>query len=1096
MSLKAPSAAQSAGRETIKRAFKDLERAICPADSRDFTSTTIGDVRRASIEIERQLAARQSLRNMRRLEALFLGLEHYSKVIEVLCNGTDYLPWIWAPIKLILKISSDYVHAFERLIKAYSQIADSLRRFQLLEQSFQDKPQLYPTFAIFYADILQFHKAAYKFVTRRCWKTLFATSWGRFERKFDNILDDLKRHAALIDKEVNAHNILEAREMRKELESWKAESLERLAREEREQTARQVQGLITWLRLDDSDQIILQDSLSSVSVNSPGTVDWVLKKPEVAAWLRPTPDTPFLWLQGGPGTAKSVITAGLLRFLDSQNNPLVVRHFCSYSRSSSTLYDQIIKALLLQTVRGDGDLVTHIYEEYVGSKQATLPLLEKLLETSVEVLSGGNKDQNPVYIVLDGLDECPHDKQRRLVRMMDRLVANGNTCKVLISSRDTVPLLEKLKRRPCVSLSEDKANLIVAITKFADMRLQVMRNKLMELGISEGGLQGIATQIGVKSDGMFLWACLVLNYLAANFFYSEDEFKNAVDSLPRELSEFYDKILSRILSDLDSRSALRLRTMFGWIAFAKRPLRKAELQSALLFHSEDPIGSRPIPSYILEVCKPLVEERRNSTLSFIHGSVKDYLQSETCQRSVRISEQAILWENGLASLRCLRTAFNVFNRHFSQSSRNLQLLRGVWGFIPYASRFWCVGLREMVSFPIEDWDPRFEEIAAQISAALATSRPGHDDHASGPTVKELEKIRCFSSLWYDATIGLRAHAERRLLPGDSELGGTLMNPTHIHNISENYEITIQQLMSIREHSDLTPSELEQFRDNFGGHAYPCRFPSCTYAIKGFGDNNERVAHEIEHTPRFPCVEPGCQYPPFGSSRALKRHQSDCHGKRKRKLRVKAALPNMGERREMDSRLTRSGTHEVGHNMPFHCDVQGCYRKEGFNTMYELDSHKRFVHKDSQGVGGMPVAVQGATQQPEYPAVGPPLFSPKTEDWQSVDMQSVPSNNPFLESSPVSTSQAPSQPSNSSNAPVLHHLRPAQQQIFKQEQQLQRYNTPQEIAVMRQQQLLQDQQLALQQQRYRQQEQKYRQQEQQVLQLHLLLLQQQQQGQRQ
>ena len=106
MSLKAPSAAQSAGRETIKKAFKDLERAICPVDSRDFASTTIGDVRRAAIEIERQLAARQSLRNMRRLEPLFLGLEHYSKVIEVLCNGTEYLAWIWAPIKLILKVST------------------------------------------------------------------------------------------------------------------------------------------------------------------------------------------------------------------------------------------------------------------------------------------------------------------------------------------------------------------------------------------------------------------------------------------------------------------------------------------------------------------------------------------------------------------------------------------------------------------------------------------------------------------------------------------------------------------------------------------------------------------------------------------------------------------------------------------------------------------------------------------------------------------------------------------------------------------------------------------------------------------------------
>lgn len=30
--------------------------------------------------------------------------------------------------------------------------------------------------------------------------------------------------------------------------------------------------------------------------------------------------------------------------------------------------------------------------------------------------------------------------------------------------------------------------------------------------------------------------------------------------------------------------------------------------------------------------------------------------------------------------------------------------------------------------------------------------------------------------------------------------------------------------------------------------------------------------------------------------------------------------------------------------------------------------------------------------------GPPLFSPKTEDWHSVEMQSVPSNNPFFEQS--------------------------------------------------------------------------------------------------
>lgn len=105
MPLKAPTPAHTAGKQAIRRAFESLEREIHPADSRDFASTTLEDVRNAAIDIERQLAARQLLRNMRRLELLFQGLRHYSKVIEVLCNGTDYLSWIWAPVKLIMKVS-------------------------------------------------------------------------------------------------------------------------------------------------------------------------------------------------------------------------------------------------------------------------------------------------------------------------------------------------------------------------------------------------------------------------------------------------------------------------------------------------------------------------------------------------------------------------------------------------------------------------------------------------------------------------------------------------------------------------------------------------------------------------------------------------------------------------------------------------------------------------------------------------------------------------------------------------------------------------------------------------------------------------------
>lgn len=88
----------------IREAFEDLERTLSASDRANLKDTTLDDIRQAAHHIEDQLAARQSLRNMRRLLPLFTGLEYYSKSIEVLCNGTPYLPWIWAPIKLIIKV--------------------------------------------------------------------------------------------------------------------------------------------------------------------------------------------------------------------------------------------------------------------------------------------------------------------------------------------------------------------------------------------------------------------------------------------------------------------------------------------------------------------------------------------------------------------------------------------------------------------------------------------------------------------------------------------------------------------------------------------------------------------------------------------------------------------------------------------------------------------------------------------------------------------------------------------------------------------------------------------------------------------------------
>lgn len=138
---------------------------------------------------------------------------------------------------------------------------------------------------------------------------------------------------------------------------------------------------------------------------------------------------------------------------------------------------------------------------------------------------------------------------------------------------------------------------------------------------------------------MFLYARLVLDYLSKNIFFSGKEMKKSIDELPKELSELYAhrltllarmlmcqsyrKILIQILVQLDPRSVERIKCVFSWIAFAKRPLKRMEFLSALTFSVGNPEVTNLVPRYILEICGALVEERPDTTLAFIHISVKE-----------------------------------------------------------------------------------------------------------------------------------------------------------------------------------------------------------------------------------------------------------------------------------------------------------------------------------------------------------------------------------------------------------------------------------------------------------------------------------------
>lgn len=71
------------------------------------------------------------------------------------------------------QLASEYSSIFDKLVAAYAQIAEALPRFDRFEEAFKNNSAFQEVLAVVYADILEFHRRAYKFFRRRGLSSFF-----------------------------------------------------------------------------------------------------------------------------------------------------------------------------------------------------------------------------------------------------------------------------------------------------------------------------------------------------------------------------------------------------------------------------------------------------------------------------------------------------------------------------------------------------------------------------------------------------------------------------------------------------------------------------------------------------------------------------------------------------------------------------------------------------------------------------------------------------------------------------------------------------------------------------------------------------------
>ncbi|RMZ72474.1 hypothetical protein GMOD_00007468 [Pyrenophora seminiperda CCB06] len=689
--MAAPSAQ---ARLTLQDAFERFASTVTPDDKRLFHNTQLKHVRDEAMQIERQLCARNMHKNMARLDPFLQGMEHYSKVVEVLCNGTPYLPWIWAPVKLMLTITADSISAFEKLIEAYGKIADMLPRLDRLNNALVNDHNFQNVLALVYSDIIEFHRRAYKFVRRKSWAIFFGSMWANFESRFDGILKNLAYHGELADKEAAAAAIFEAlRRSKVNDERWK--------QQEHEWQTAKTQKVLTWLGTNDTLPADLLER--HIQGCLPGSCDWFVQHKASQLWLGDSVKNPLLWLCGKPGAGmfifchghsfaylfegKSMICSTLVQHAEA-NDLHVFYYFCSFLGSHSNGPNRLLRSIVSQIIQKHQDLAIYVHDVYF--KTHPVPTKNALLGLLPEILQG----LGSVRLVVDGIDEWTPRDQKEVLKDLSQLISMdpSHICKIMISSRETTDIVRSLRRRDksttTISLSNSDEGLAVthSIASFVDNKLSNLPDHFDELEFDASTLAHVKQTLLEKSRGMFLWVSLVLESL--NTVYSPDELPTIVDDLPSSLEALYQQILVRLCNAPGAQSHGGVSRVMSWICFAQRPLHKSELLQALSispYDTSSQVRSIPVAS-ILDHCKPLIEELPDSTIVPVHFSVKEYLLKFQVPQIVPAIDAALDISSACAIV--ITRALDLVRLESTSIDHLTLIASGNYRLLPYAIEFW------------------------------------------------------------------------------------------------------------------------------------------------------------------------------------------------------------------------------------------------------------------------------------------------------------------------------------------------------------------------------------------------------------------------
>lgn len=237
-----------------------------------------------------------------------------------------------------------------------------------------------------------------------------------------------------------------------------------------------------------------------------GSCDWILESQDYLEWIRGRHNR--LWLLGGPGAGKTVVSAFITEALNDRlgDEEILAVYACSFTDPQTISATSILYALAAQIAQSSlasMEKCKRFLENHISDgqlKAVILDIQDLIVEMSLSA------DIQRIFIVIDGLDEVKWEHPDHLMAIVD-IPQYARKVKMFIASRPDALIAKALHGYTALSL--DNVTLDVTLAAFIDRALK--RSKLAKL--PQHDLDEIKKSLIRTSNGMYVSSMMTADHV-------------------------------------------------------------------------------------------------------------------------------------------------------------------------------------------------------------------------------------------------------------------------------------------------------------------------------------------------------------------------------------------------------------------------------------------------------------------------------------------------------------------------------------------------------------------------------------------------------